>query len=56
MTPQVGEIKRTVGRPRDESPLDRVWRLSQFLRHMKALRNEAGRNGELIRKVVGRPR
>ena len=56
MTAQVGEVKRTVGRQHDESPLDRVWRLSQFLRHMKVLRYEAGRNGERIRKVVGRPR
>ncbi|MFH1532903.1 MAG: hypothetical protein ABIK09_19440 [Pseudomonadota bacterium] len=56
MSHQDRGVKRTVGIAREESPLDRVWRLSQFLRRMGVRREETGADGERVRKVVGRPR
>lgn len=49
-------VKRTVGDAPAAGPLERVWRLSQFLRRMGVRGKENEQDGERIRKVVGRPR
>lgn len=56
MTESRHRIRKTVGPRTAANPLDRVWRLAEFLRRLGVVRQGERPDDEPVRKAVGQPR